>query len=686
MKLKARPQDYVYDCECYPNFFSAIIKHPFSGKRWQFEISEWRNDGLAFYQFLILHQSMGSYFVGYNNHKYDYMLLDVIMRMLGRVDHHVLWNKNQAFFAYKGDGLNPHIVWKQKVKQLDLMMIHHFDRKGGFIGLKMLEFNFQSKNIKDLPIPVGTILTREQADEVLTYNDHDVDETIKLYMYSLDRINMREELSQKYQRDFMNHNDTKIGKDYFEVEINKAGIATKHNGNKIQTPRDYVRTGDVLLPYIYFDHPELQRVHKFFKDAVIDEKDEFGMLKLKGFFKNVKCEIDGLEFGFGAGGIHASRKKEIVRSSDTHVLLDWDVASYYPNLAIANKFYPEHLTKNFCKVYIDVYNQRKQYDKKTVENAVLKLALNGVYGDSNNRHSIFLDPKFTCSITVNGQLLLCMLAEQLMKIPDLRMIQLNTDGLTFLCPREHREHANKLWKWWEQLTQLELEEAEYDAMFIRDVNNYMAKASAGYVKRIGCYAYETAIENPATRELVFKKDWGKRVVAKAAEAALVHGKSIEHFIRNHDDKMDFMLRTKVPRAASLQLETIQSLSGTEVGRSTQVLQNISRYYVSKNGGSLIKVMSPTPAQIKRWKNEEHYYHEDHNKHVVVTRGKKPPSGKFKLGVAPSELPPDRRIGIESGLLVKDCSDMNDFDGDIDYDYYINETRKIVEPLLTGTQS
>ena len=52
----------------------------------------------------------------------------------------------------------------------------------------------------------------------------------------------------------------------------------------------------------------------------------------------------------------------------------------------------------------DVYNQRKSFAKGTAENAMLKLALNSVYGDSNNKYSVFYDPKYTMNITINGQL------------------------------------------------------------------------------------------------------------------------------------------------------------------------------------------------------------------------------------------------------------------------------------------
>ena len=106
----------------------------------------------------------------------------------------------------------------------------------------------------------------------------------------------------------------------------------------------------------------------------------------------------------------------------------------YPNIAISNRVYPEHLTEKFCDIYEDVYNQRKSFAKGTAENAMLKLALNSVYGDSNNKYSVFYDPKYTMNITINGQLSLCLLAEKLLTIEGLKIIQVNTDGVTVAVP------------------------------------------------------------------------------------------------------------------------------------------------------------------------------------------------------------------------------------------------------------
>ena len=85
--------------------------------------------------------------------------------------------------------------------------------------------------------------------------------------------------------------------------------------------------------------------------------------------------IDGFRYDYGVGGIHGA-KQGVIESTDKRKIRTLDVASYYPNMAIANNVYPEHLGLTFCKVYKDLYNQRKQHAKGTAANAALKLALN----------------------------------------------------------------------------------------------------------------------------------------------------------------------------------------------------------------------------------------------------------------------------------------------------------------------
>jgi hypothetical protein len=675
--MNINPLDWVYDLETYPNVFTASFKHPCTGARMKFEVSEWKNDLPALLEFLHALKVTGCRLVGFNNVGFDYPIIHFIMENyqygLTVTD---TYNKADSIIKTPWEQRFSNVVWDSDthIQQIDLYKIHHFDNDARSTSLKMLEFNMRSDNIKDLPFPPGSPLTHDQVPTLITYNDHDVDETEKFYFESLPLIEFREELSVKYDRNFMNHNDTKIGKDYFVMELLARGVPCSQQN---QSHRESINLDGVIFPYIQLT-PEFERIRQWLANQTITKSYNDKQINLKGIFKNVSTTVDGFKYDFGAGGIHGSVGSCVVESDQDYVLYDWDVASYYPNLAIVNRLYPEHLSEQFCDIYKDVFEQRRQYKKGTPENAMLKLALNGVYGDSNNKYSPFYDPKYTMSITINGQLLLCMLAQHLIKIPNLTMVQINTDGLTVRCPRGQVDVMKSICKWWEDYTRLELESAIYSRMMIRDVNNYIAEYDDGSVKRKGAYEYE----------LAWHQNHSALVIPKAAEASLIHGRDMREFITTHPDIHDFMLRTKVGRADQLMYDDAET---SVAGRPTQ-LQRITRYYIANNGGSLTKVSPPAKGvKIGTWKRANKLTDEFYNGVIAELSEVR---GYVGVDVDTNGLPWDERINtknhskyetrhtsINAGWLVETCNNINDANREnINYEYYIAEAEKLVEPL------
>ena len=699
------PRDYAYDEETYPNAFTARFIHIATDTRWKFEISHRRNDLPQLTDFVWQLKAANARGVGYNNVGFDYPVLHrIVMQQMN--DPRAIYDLAMKLIKGSKDEKFALQVWDRDrlFEQLDLIMVWHYNKENPVTGteptsLKALEIAMRMDDVEDLPFDVGTVLTDEQIDELHRYNEHDVIATIFFYVRSLTQIKLREELSTTFGKNFINHSNTKMGGDILIHECEKAGIEFFDRvGNKRvkrQTIRPSINLGECIFPYVRFERPEFEAVRALLASKTITET--------KGVFKGLNAEVDGLKYYFGTGGIHASVESRIFESNDTHQIIDVDVASFYPNLAIKNRLHAEHLGVAFCDAYEGVYKTRKTYPKGSPENAAYKEALNANYGNSNNAYSVFLDPKFTMSITLNGQLLLCMLVEQMIKIPGLEMIQANTDGITYYCPREYIEHTRALCKWWEQLTCLELEEAQYSRMFIRDVNSYIAEYEGGGLKRIGAYAHERMDENPGTREVPYGKDPSGLVIPKAAEAALVRGEDIRTFIENHKDDYDFMCRAKAPRSNRLVMRW------PEYDNAEIDLANIVRYYVSNSGGSLVKIAPPT-GELGTWKRAAKV--SDATYAAVLAELDSHVSNLDAMGGIPSKegityegvftpwdaagVPWDDRIhtknrskhsvremGVCVGWRVTDCSNVKNFDrSTVNYDYYVQEAEKLVKPLLT----
>ncbi len=388
---------YWYDIEAYINLFSICIERDIDGAKWQFEISDWYNQGPDLYRLLMQIAASGGRTGGFNNFGFDYPVLHLLMQQQGVIDPLTLkYKANSIIQAQDQNDRFGSIIWDrdQFVPQLDLMKIHHFDNKAKMTSLKMLEFNMRMDDIIELPYPHDHVLTYEESRKVLSYNWHDTSATKRFGRLSAPMIEFRDKLTEKYGKNFTNHNDTKIGADFFIIQLADAGVRANKN---TQSPRVCVHVRDIILPYVQFEHPEFQRILEFFRNAVVPTEGAGIKTYFSQHEQELTADLNGFHVVFGGGGIHASLSTTTAVSTDTHQIIDSDVASFYPNLAIENKFFPEHLTEKFCDVYLDVYNQRKKYPKKTAENNMMKLALNGIFGKSNDVHSPFLDPKYTLS-------------------------------------------------------------------------------------------------------------------------------------------------------------------------------------------------------------------------------------------------------------------------------------------------
>lgn len=287
--------------------------------------------------------------------------------------------------------------------------------------------------------------------------------------------------------DLLEHQLHDVAK-YAEMKVKKVKFKSKPtqediNEVKKQFPMGWVEETELKAMEVVRDS-EGKPVKEFYTDDKGKQKQRNVKVPKKSYHwcynvaETLNVVINGFRFDFGVGGIHGA-KQGTLRSCEKRKLRTLDVASYYPNMAIANKVSPAHLGDTFYKVYKDLYIERKSKPKGSAANAALKLALNGVYGDSNNEFSPLYDPAYTMSITIGGQLSLCMLMGALIDHCDADIVMCNTDGFEYYVDVDKVPKADMIVKRWESVTGLEMEGDEYSVMFIRDVNSYVAIKEEG---------------------------------------------------------------------------------------------------------------------------------------------------------------------------------------------------------------
>src|SRR3989304_3406866 len=248
------------------------------------------------------------------------------------------------------------------------------------------------------------------------------------------------------------------------MELEAAGVKLYEwvDGNRPQrqTHRpDGVRLRDVILPLIRFTRPENHMLLERIKGEVaIAKKPGDKMARADGSKIEHQMDLDGFRIDIKLGGIHGCVPRQMIRG---HTIMDADVTSYYPSIAIEHSIFPAHLGQVFCEIYGRLKARRVALPKTAPERTSLKFALNVPFGSSNDVHSIFYDPAYMLAITMNGQLMLCMLAEKFANVPGVRLIQVNTDGVCIQYPVHLERRVQEIYAWWQEVTGMDLEFTDY---------------------------------------------------------------------------------------------------------------------------------------------------------------------------------------------------------------------------------
>lgn len=686
----------VYDLETLPNVFLCHIELLHSNIESTWEISHYRDDRIHLLTWLDYLYRTQTPMIGFNNLYFDYPVL------------HFIWkNPNctvEEIYQYAMSIINSinkfaHLIKVQDrlAPQIDLFKIHHFDNKAKTTSLKALQINMRLSNVIELDIPFGIPVTEEQTNnKLIPYNKWDVKSTKQFAFYSMQAIEFRIAHIDQFGLEVLNYNDSKIGSKILENRLGedlcyeKRWTPTGFNGEGYykremrQTYRREIILNDIIFPYIKFNNLEFQRILDYMRRQILTPADiaDIGndegkpqAIQTKGVLSGLTANVNGIEFRFGTGGIHGSIERKKIIATDDWLIRDIDVTGLYPSIAIVNHISPEHLGEKFVQEYAKLPIERKEWQKKKgkkcVEANALKLASNGTYGNTNSVFSIFYDPQYTMTITINGQLSIAMLAEWLMTVPTLNIIQVNTDGITYNIHKDFEPYASNLCKEWEKLTKLTLEDTNYKRMWIRDVNSYIAEDNKGNLKLKGAYWYPDSLNYAQSisesQPPAWHKDLGNCISIRAAVMAMVHNISPETIIKAHSDPFDFMLRVKVGRADELLFDS-------------KPIQKTSRYFVAKRGGTLIKVSPPAKgAEVgvyKRANNVSEAVWIAVNAELAAKAT--PNAWDARIHTKNKSKYVMRETGIQAGYKVIICNDVKDFDfNNINYDYYINEANKLI---------
>jgi len=493
--------------------------------------------------------------VTFNGQKYDMPVIlraiqqKVTCKKLFEMSKHMIDKNIIGWLTMKNYNINP------------LPGLVHIDliepAPGVMVSLKMYGARLHSKKLQDLPYEYDKHLTRSEYDVWVKYNENDLDTTLDLYNKISASIDHRYEMSDKYQLDLMSKGDAQIAEAVIVQEL-------KNKGVRAAAPK--YKPGYTFMyeapECIKFESQELNELFEKIKSENF-ELNKGGSPQLPKWLSK-PIQIGETKYKFGLGGIHSQEKKLVVESNKNMVMRNADVGSYYPRMLIEFGFYPKNIGKAFLDVYSKIFWDRNHPTKgskvlgKKVESDTGKLMLNGPFGKLGSKWSKLYAPEMMIQITITGQLLLIMLIEQL-ELAGISVKSANTDGIEYYCPRNRVDEIESLIYDWELETGMLMEHGQYNALYARDVNNYVATYN-NYAKTVGAYGKPTP-----------KKNAEYYIVFDAIQQYLLENKDIYETIHECENITQFLI--------------CRNVSGGAIFRE-EYLGKVVRWYYSTDGETI----------------------------------------------------------------------------------------------------
>lgn len=612
--MKTEKSYWVYDIEVFENFFCIVVMNVQTEDEDYYIIHELRNDYEDFMNFMKKEIKKKSIFFGFNNLAYDSQIVEhmlankkmftdyeavAICKNLWLLSNQIITSRDVVGFRL------PYPEYKLSFLNIDLFKLNHWDNKAKSASLKWIEYTMDWPNIQESNISFNALIkTKAEISETLSYCRNDVRATKRILDLSKDLIKLRSYLTKTYGINLLSASEPKISKELFAYFLAaKLKIHPRDIRDIPTKQRTSIRVADIILPYVKFDTPIFKSVLDKFKEVIIFPDNTKGGFKHTIFNNGVKTD-------YGLGGIHGARASGVYESTVDMIIMTSDVTSFYPNLAIRNKWAPGHLDENvFCEQYEWFFEERKKIPKKDPLNGVYKLILNSTYGLSNDKHSFLYDPELTMKITINGQLSLTMLYEMIsVAIPESIPLMQNTDGLETIIPRDKVDLYYQVCTEWEKITNLQLEHDKYQKLVLADVNNYIAVYDWKYVdadtwyemrKNNPTYVYKILPEGfayAATKckgrfefdNLALHKNKSHLVISKAVYYYFVHNIIPEEYIMSNKNIYDFCGGIRTNSAYK-----VQAICHEGDTQTVEDLHKITRYYVSKKGCKIQKVEKAT---------------------------------------------------------------------------------------------
>jgi hypothetical protein len=552
---------FVFDTECYPNFWCCAFKHLKTGKYALFE----RSPGADFNSNKLSWMLWTFCLVGFNSKNYDipmiaYAISGASCAELKEASDYIIKSGKQygtkKVTAF--DFENKYKVNIPNCNHIDLFNVCPVN--GGLTdnpaSLKTYAARLHADRLQDLPIPEDAILSEDDAKIIKPYCCNDLDNTELLFNALAPEINLRMEMSKEYNVDLRSKSDAQVAEAVINSELQKVlGF----------WPKVPTVSPDTLLQYnvpefIFFQTPLLQDILQRIANARF-QLDGLGSPIMPKELESLQVQIGSSLYSIGMGGLHSNEKSIAHIATDEIIIADNDVESFYPRIILNQRLFPSHLGEAFLTVYNLIVDRRisakhKVAELKKIKDRIgaaafkvitdtLKIVINGSFGKLGNKYSTLYAPQLMLQVTFTGQLVLLMLIEML-ELNGISVVSGNTDGIVSKYHKSRHDDVRRIITLWELHTNFKTEETRYLATYSRDVNNYIAVKENGdseakfLDEQLGCKTKGVYSERGSALNSVLSKNPEALICSDAVLQLIKNKVSIEKTVRECKDIRRFV--------------------------------------------------------------------------------------------------------------------------------------------------
>lgn len=625
MKIKGKTC-IVFDIEVLKNVFTCTCKNTDTKQITVFEISPRRVD----VQELVTFFYEDYYFVGYNNIHYDNPILNYIIMLYREhyFDRYSTRELTESVFRMSQlviDKNSDFDLWKEykyarNFLSIDLLTMLY--SKALRVSLKEMQVTMQYKNVEEFVVDWHQDLPEKDIDRLISYNINDVESTEELLYRCKDLLELRIETEKDFGLPCLSLDRVNLGDKLLQLKVmEKTGLNKKQLEN-MKSPANYVDLEKVIFPWIKFESPILQK-------KLTDMKNQHNVSPgRKGYINTFM--FGEMKVTIGVGGIHGDNGTCIIKPNEDELLLDSDVNSLYPSLMRMYHLYPPKLKNVLGQIFPQIIDDRLEFKRtgQKNKNETYKYMLNGVSGKMQDETSWLFSPFTVMQVRINGQLLLLMLAERLLKL-GCKLYQINTDGILYKLKKSKYEELQQVLKEWEKLTMLTLETEEFTQFYQLAINDYFGVEPNNKIKKKGFFLTDIELGKGLT----------PKIIPEAIINYFVHNIPVEDTIKSCKDICKFLQAEKTGKQWTVEY-------------NEQIQQRINRFYVSNSGYYLWK-----------WKLDD--------------TGKK----SYQIMLKDHGVRLHNKFYSDEDLQWK-YSQGETFQSiyDIDYQYYINQCIKVIEKL------